>query len=623
MVSTTIPSSPTTTYNPVAVTGTSVSYSNLTWTPHDTPSDYAVNKYESGYTPVSATVSYDTINYTPDPQKKVTENGSSDDANGVIVQQGDVLNYSWTWDLKGVKTANTTVGQRAKTWNTYDTYDAKTTADQASLTVKTAKGDVVPSDAYKVTWDATNHKVTITPTDVASFIEKYGNQALTVAFNATLNADVKDGDVIKNTAFQTQAGTLYQTNTVTNPVDIANPAKSETVDNSGTDGNGKLVVEGNMINYKITWDLSGVTDKNTSATQQAADWSLVDTYDAKTTADQSSVTIMDASGKTLPADAYKVSFDTTKQVMTITPTNVKDFLAKYGNQVLTVAFNAVVNDNLKDGDVIANTAYQVNAGHKYTTEAVTNKVTVPNPTKDVVISVDNTKSMNNSEIILGEEFDYELNGGVIPQNYGGKLSEYGFKDDYDQEHDQYNGQYTVLADQDIHLTDGTVIVKGTSLNQYVTQSIDQENGEVTLEFNKSFLDQIDFSKGGFSASAYLAMKRIKAGTVYNVFTNTVNGKDYKSNTVKTTTPEPKAPETPDTPTPQKLTLSNPTTPDTPTPLVATPAPAAATPTPTATPSQQTLPQTGAADEAGLVGLGLAGFLMSLGVLGASKKRKQV
>lgn len=773
MVSTTIPSSPTTTYNPVAVAGTSVSYPTLTWIPHYTPSDYAVNKYESGYTPVSATVSYDTINYSPETQKNVTEtkggkatsvdgnqvvkgdtmqytvttsdlpanrtasvnnvtftdtlpdgfkmtsakifnqkgeditsefiftqdgqkitfngsntkmlmamnlnkseaykmpylvitgtvtadgadlvnkafvnvndtnigsntvethtpnydptksetaNGGSEDANGKILQLGDTINYKVTADYSEVN-SKTNVSDTAKTkgLSICDTYDAETTPVQSSLKITDAAGKTVPASAYSVKWDTVNHRVTVTWTNVDAFLVTYGGQKLALTFDDKINSDTKAAYTIKNTAYQVNFGETYPTNTVTNTVIKSNPTKSETVDNSGTDGNGKLVVAGDTINYKITWDLCGVTDKNTSATQQAADWALVDTYDAKTTADQSSVTITDASGKTLPADAYKVSFDTTKQVMTITPTNVKDFLAKYGNQVLTVAFNAVVNDNLKDGDVISNTAYQVNAGHKYTTETVTNKVTVPNPTKDVVISVDNTKSMNDSEISLGEEFDYELNGGVIPQNYGGKLSEYGFKDDYDQELDQYNGQFTVLADQDIHLTDGTVITKGTSLNQYVTQSIDQENGEVTLEFNKSFLDRIDFSKGGFSASAYLAMKRIKAGTVYNVFTNTVNGKDYKSNTVKTTTPEPKTPETPATPTPQKLTPSNPTTPATPTTLVATPAPAAATPTPAATPSQQTLPQTGAAEEAGLVGLGLAGFLMSLGVLGASKKRKQ-
>lgn len=773
MVSTTIPSSPTTTYNPVAVAGTSVSYPTLTWIPHYTPSDYAVNKYESGYTPVSATVSYDTINYSPETQKNVTEtkggkatsvdgnqvvkgdtmqytvttsdlpanrtasvnnvtftdtlpdgfkmtsakifnqkgeditsefiftqdgqkitfngsntkmltamnlnkseaykmpylvitgtvtadgadlvnkafvnvndtnvgsntvethtpnydptksetaNGGSEDANGKILQLGDTINYKVTADYSEVN-SKTNVSDTAKTkgLSICDTYDAETTPVQSSLKITDAAGKTVPASAYSVKWDTVNHRVTVTWTNVDAFLVTYGGQKLALTFDDKINSDTKAAYTIKNTAYQVNFGETYPTNTVTNTVIKSNPTKSETVDNSETDGNGKLVVAGDTINYKITWNLSGVTDKNTSATQQAADWSLVDTYDAKTTADQSSVTITDATGKTLPADAYKVSFDTTKQVMTITPTNVKDFLAKYGNQVLTVAFNAVVNDNLKDGDVISNTAYQVNAGHKYTTETVTNKVTVPNPTKYVVISVDNTKSMNDSEISLGEEFDYELNGGVIPQNYGGKLSEYGFKDDYDQEHDQYNGQFTVLADQGIHLTDGTVITKGTSLNQYVTQSIDQENGEVTLEFNKSFLDRIDFSKGGFSASAYLAMKRIKAGTVYNVFTNTVNGKDYKSNTVKTTTPEPKTPETPAKPTPQKLTPSNPTTPATPTTLVATPAPAAATPTPAATPSQQTLPQTGAAEEAGLVGLGLAGFLMSLGVLGASKKRKQ-
>lgn len=547
----------------------------------------------------------------PDPQKKVTENSGTTSADGSIVQKGDTLNYSWTWDLTGVSASNTSKAQQTLAWNTYDTYDSKTTADQSTIWVKDASGNTVDASYYTVTWDAANHKVTVAVKDPASFLAKYGNQKLTVGFDATVNADrIKSGDEIKNTAYQTDAGHVYQTNTVINHFDNPTPTKSETVDGNTEDGNGKTVLKGDTINYKVTWDLSSDTTATVNADQIAKGMSLDDTYDSKTTADQSSLIVTDASGNTIPTSAYTVTWDATNHKVTIMPTSISEFLKSYGGQTLTVKFNAKVNEDVKDGDEIKNTAYQNEFGHTYATDTVTNKVKVPDPKKDVVISVDNTKSLNGSTIQLNQEFDYALEGGEVPQGYAGKLTEYGFSDDYDQVHDQYNGQYTVLATQDIYLTDGTVIKKGTDLAQYAVQNIDQTNGKVTIEFSKDFLSKIDFTKGGFSATAYLAMKRIKAGTVYNMYDNTINNVVYKSNTVETNTPEPEKPTTPSTP----QTPSTPSTPSTPT--------ASSTPTTPATPAQQQsqLPQTGNdANLEELLGLAVIG-LTGMMALGLRKKR---
>ena len=552
----------------------------------------------------------------PDPQKNVTENSGTTSADGSIVQKGDTLNYSWTWDLTGVSANNTSKAQQTLAWNTYDTYDSKTTADQSTIWVKDASGNAVDASYYTVTWDAANHKVTVAVKDPASFLAKYGNQKLTVGFDATVNADgINSGDEIKNTAYQTDAGHVYQTNTVINHFDNPTPTKSETVDGNTEDGNGKTVLKGDTINYKVTWDLSSDTTATVNADQIAKGMSLDDTYDSKTTADQSSLIVTYASGNTIPTSAYTVTWDATNHKVTITPTSISDFLKSYGGQTLTVKFNAKVNEDVKDGDEIKNTAYQNEFGHTYATDTVTNKVKVPDPKKDVAISVDNTKSLNGSTIQLNQEFDYALEGGEVPQGYAGKLTEYGFSDDYDQVHDQYNGQYTVLATQDIYLTDGTVIKKGTDLAQYAVQNIDQTNGKVTIEFSKDFLSKIDFTKGGFSATVYLAMKRIKAGTVYNTYDNTINNVVYKSNTVDTNTPEPKKPTTPSTP----QTPSTPSTPQTPsTPASVT---TVATTTP-ATPAQQQsqLPQTGNdANLEELLGLAVIG-LTGMMALGLRKKR---
>ena len=220
----------------------------------------------------------------------------------------------------------------------------------------------------------------------------------------------------------------------------------------------------------------------------------------------------------------------------------------------------------------------------------------PKAIKDVIISVDNQKSLNNSNVDLNQEFDYKLVGDTLPQNLSDPLTQYGFKDDYDQEHDQYNGQYSVLLDEDITLKDGTQLKKGTDVRKYTTQTIDTKNGAVDIEFDKDFLNKIDFDKGGFGASAYLDMKRIKAGDVYNKYSNIINGKEYVSNTVKTHTDEPKKPTPAPTPKPAVPNKNKVTTPAQPVMAVSMPQEVAQIVTPKVeTHSQQpgqSLPQTG-------------------------------
>lgn len=250
----------------------------------------------------------------------------------------------------------------------------------------------------------------------------------------------------------------------------------------------------------------------------------------------------------------------------------------------------------------------------------------PKAIKDVIISVDNQKSLNNSNVDLNQEFDYKLVGDTLPQNLSDPLTQYGFKDDYDQEHDQYNGQYSVLLDEDITLKDGTQLKKGTDVRKYTTQTIDTKNGAVDIEFDKDFLNKIDFDKGGFGASAYLDMKRIKAGDVYNKYSNIINGKEYVSNTVKTHTDEPKKPTPAPTPKPAVPNKNKVTTPAQPVMAASIPQEATQIATPKVETqdqqqSNQSLPQTGNdTNKDALIGA------IALGVIGMSmipmKKRTE-
>lgn len=552
---------------------------------------------------------------TSTPKKSETANGGSQDANEKTLQRGDTINYKVDLDYKDIKTSTAiSDAQKAKGLSFSDTYDSKTTAEPETAKLVTADGTELPSEMYTLTWGTANHTVTGKITDVDSFIKAYGGQVLSLKFDAAINKDVKDSEKVYNTAYQINFGQTYQTNTVWNKVDVPNPTKSETVDDNTEDGNGKYVVVGDTIKYTVTVDYSGVKASELTKDALSKEWSITDNYDAKTTADQNSIQLLDTSGNTIDSSNDTVNWDTQNHTVKLTFHDPASFLAKYGDQVLKLKFNAKVNEDVKDGDEIKNTAFQTNAGHTYQTNTVTNKVSNPDPKKDVVVSVNNTKSLDKSTINLGDTFDYVLEGVTIPQNYGGTLSEYGFSDDYDQAHDQYNGDYVVLATTDITLKDGTVLKKGTNLTKYTTQTIDQTNGKVNVEFSKDFFSKIDFAKGGFSANDYLAMKRIKVGTVYNSYINTVNGIGKKSNTVVTNTPEPETP-TPESP-------STPATP-TPTPTAYTPIETPATAVTPAQP-QETLPQTGnegseVAEVAGAVMLGLVSMAT---LTGAARRKKR-
>ena len=181
----------------------------------------------------------------------------------------------------------------------------------------------------------------------------------------------------------------------------------------------------------------------------------------------------------------------------------------------------------------------------------------------------------------------------LPTDRADKLWDYSFKDDYQESHDLYEGVYNLIASVDFELqvrnekgevTDTIKVKKGDNLNKYAIHTFNKDKGIVTVEMTKEFYDMLDNSQP-FGADLVLTMKRIASGEVENTFENTVNGVVVKSNTVKTTTPEPK----PEPKVPEK-------------------------------PKKPGLPNTGTKASTALVSVGLAGMLAAIGL--ASRKRRE-
>lgn len=212
-----------------------------------------------------------------------------------------------------------------------------------------------------------------------------------------------------------------------------------------------------------------------------------------------------------------------KDIYFHTPMKNKTFVGEYKNQVAQIDYN-----------------------NGYWSNVVINHIPKLENKKDVVKAVGDTESLNGKEIKLGQTFWYLLDGAKVPANRGEALFEYKTVDDYDQRGDEFTGNVQVLAATDIILKDGTVIKKGTNLTQYTTLTHDKKNGIVTIDFKADFLATVS-NKSEFDADTYLEMKRIASGTFENTQKQYINGVEVVSNTVKTTTPEPEKPKTPEKP----------------------------------------------------------------------------
>lgn len=471
---------------------------------------------------------------------------------------------------------------------------------------------------YTVSDDGAGH-VTATRNDT----ENLNGGQVSMKVDYKIKGDIPNGTVLENHGSGTINDETIPTNTPSITTYTQEAEKHWVEDDQIVDG--RVVIDGSVAHAKVTTTLpdpSQLTDPLTNM-------SIKDDY-SKFAKDVDLTDVQVLENGKLATSEYNLE----KGDGFVIATRKDPTKTPGGNAQLLLTFN--IHKDVPSGTKLENAGSSTINNHTVKTNTPWIETFLPTPTKDVVISVDNQKSLNGQKIELGQHFDYKLIGSQLPASVTA-LNEYGFHDDYDETHDQYNAGYTVLLNDDITLKDGTVLKKNTDVTKYTTQVVDTENGKVDIEFDKNFLANVDLSKSSFGATAYLKMKRVKSGTVQNKYTNSINNIDFSSNTVTTTTEEPKKPETPPT------TPKTPETPVTPTETpktTPTPAPqvtpvqepvvaAVATPAQVAAPApqqpssaapQEALPQTGNANESGLVAAGLAGFLVSLGAFSLKKKR---
>ncbi len=522
------------------------------------------------------TFSYDPV--TPKPTKDVsvgivTEISAS--VNGSVVAPGDTV----TFELKGQSLGK--YHEPIKSFSLTDTFDTGITylGYKAFISKTDENGNIVKVDVTEHLKEQRNQNTVIWIADetLTSMMnsDEYNTQiGETPTVYAYAKVDADKAETIDNSYFVTLNDKQGQSNTVEIKSVTPNPTKKD-LNQSGIDINGKTVLPGSVNVYTLLWDLGKYKDVKASSDAVSKGFYYLDDYPEDVlNANPSLFTFKDAFGNNVSGitatiyDSVSESPENVQQIVKennlsingafvwFSVDNPKDFYENYvqkGNYI-TISAPMSVREDAENGKTYSNVAYEIDFGQAYKTDVVTNNISRPEPTKDVIKSIDNQTSLDNQNIEIGQVFPYKLVGGVIPQG-SSELTEYGFIDDYDESHDEFNGVYLVYSPEDITLKDGTVIEKGTELSKYTTFKLDTDKGQIEIFFNKEFLDQVDLDKGSFSATALLMMTRIASGDVENKYTNVVNGVSYVSNTVTTHTslPDPKTPTPED---PEQSTVSH-------------------------------------------------------------------
>ena len=583
----------------------------------------------------SATVNFDTqpvpptkiVTWNPQPKKDVgtdeVDGGIMDSVNHKLVADGSTLTYGLSNpDLPANRS------QKVTSLKVVDKLDNHVEYLGFKAFVKGLDGQMV--DITK-DFTATRDGQTITFEQKADTLDMYNDNLKRATAMPVIDLYVKvNGQMVKiSNQYDLYINNVKTTsNTVDNHTPNAPKPKKEDLNENGVSIDGMNVLPGSVNDYRITADYSQY--EGIQADKGLQRFLIVDDFpEDAVQPDLSLIKATDSKGQMvngLEYHIYQSLADSPSEVQAllksagISPKGAfivaqpKDMGAWFKNYVqtgdsITLEMPMTVEDAFNGQ--YQNAAYEVDFGHGYATNIVTNNVPKINPHKDA-ISVDG-QNLDGKQIAVGQVFKYDLEGQVLPKNEGHDLFQYQFVDDYDQAHDQYFGQYRVYLTSDVQLKDGTILKKGTDVTDKTTQKIDTEKGIVTIAFNKDFLASIDVKNSEFGANAEIQMKRIAAGTVKNTYLLWINGKEYKSNTVTTTTPEPKkpAPKPQATPTPAPKPQAKPAPAPQPAPVkVATPVPA-----PASKPESPKLPQTGSGEDVmALMALGLALAGLSLGLL---------
>ncbi|OAZ41441.1 hypothetical protein A9Z40_01830 [Microbacterium arborescens] len=525
--------------------------------------------------------------WMPDPDKDVIGSGeeSGDSAhgsvNGMSVWPGQKLEYSVAIDLN----IPAQVRPQVTSFAVRDSYDPLFVPDRSSVEFWDSRDAgsprPVPRSAYTLSWDTAGHSFTATFTDewVAANITGTSEQGwLTMRFTGTVAETAPAGGTVKNQAFQIVNGVDIATGVPEVTVPAVNPDK-ENLDSELNDIDGKVVVEGDRILYRLTLDANPVRDQLAYNVHKLG---MVDDYDDEYLhLDADGITVTNkATGEDVTdrfniqvSDGFAYVFakqvDSTNAFGELIPGEPQPAdLAVYDQAPIDPHTTPIIDQSLMghqywivldtkvkkqtDGHVIRNQAVQNIQNVRKATRIVSNPLVEIDPEKDVIAGLpvpgSADQSINGQEIALESTFAYRLDSSVLPANRAYGASEWALSDTFDRVHDYFTGTWAVYAARDLYDGDSLVAAEGELVEASSGDGADRglfdvtfDEGSYTLTVTatEKYLTLVN-SRGDLPAafSVYTQMIRIAPSErVENVTTETLNGVERVSDVVWTSTPE--------------------------------------------------------------------------------------
>ena len=370
----------------------------------------------------SATVNKDTesvpptkvVVWTPDPTKDVGLNQQSgkiqNSVNGQNVAKGTTLTYGLTTDDVPANRA-----QKITSRSIVDTLDSKAQYLGYKAFIKGADGKLVDvtehinltQDGQKLTFDEDSY-----------LLDRY-NKDLTKAVDTPIIdlfvSAQGDGSDIKNSYDLYTNGVKTTSNTVENKTPNAPKPVKEDLNDKGVNIDGKYMLPGDTNVFKVNADYSDYKGVQASDDSIAKGFYIIDDFpEDALDVDTSKFIAVDSKGQTVKGMSYKVYKSLSEAPAAVQAAVAKSGIKLNGSFIVASADDpaSYFKQYVQTGDSVSikmpmvvkdafngeykNAAYQFDFGNGYATNIVSNKVPKINPTKDVVISVDNCILQNRS-----------------------------------------------------------------------------------------------------------------------------------------------------------------------------------------------------------------------------------
>lgn len=517
--------------------------------------------------------------YIPPAKKDVvseaSQGGEQESVDGRVVQPGQKVEYQ----LDTQPQLPSDLAYEVKSVSFTDSYDSYLKPDKQTLEMMDLNtGKPVSKKKYTTKWDDSKHMFTLLAgQETISQWRAGAIPRLQVRFEATVADDAPTDHKVGNKWVLTLNNSLTPSNEVFNIPPKIDPAKKDTQKDPTVSIDGKAVLLGDEIYYRVDIDAKqdnqaykvwrlGMTDdyddeylKLDATKVEIADETGRDVTDKFNIQDKDGVfyayaklvdTEIPATGETVKGDPQPTdlrSYSESDEHDPLARPAIDQTLLGH-TYTVTMPMSVV---KVTDGYVVNNKAVQVLNKVRKDTNEVTNPLKPINPAKDVTVKVGGS-SADGKSIYKGRDFLYQLDSSILPADRAyPQVDKWNIVDSLDPAFDEYTGQWAVYATRDL-ISGGKVLAAkgdriagsgfdssklGGDLFTLSTATVEGRNA-VAVEATERYRALVSDGSHEAGWRSYIQCKRLAVTARHeNRFTEHYNGRHLESNVVWTRTPD--------------------------------------------------------------------------------------